>query len=166
MTRQELFDALAGKFKDFGLLNRRIKYSVFYAVKGKQTFLVGEEAKKWYNENVKVEKIKDTGEIRGTPAFAGSAKGRVRIINHPNEMVKMNKGDILVSHATNPNLLPAMNRAAAIVTDIGGLTCHAAIVSREFRIPCIVGTKVATQVLHDNDLVEVDAEKGIVRKKS
>ena len=76
----------------------------------------------------------------------------------------MNKGDVLVSHATNPNLLPAMGMAAAIVTDIGGLTCHAAIVSREFRIPCIVGTKIATQVLQDNDLVEVDAEKGVVKK--
>jgi phosphohistidine swiveling domain-containing protein len=165
MTRQELFDALAGKFNDFGALKKRIEYSVFFAINGRQTILVGEEARKWYKENVKTEKISGASEITGTPAFAGHAIGRVKVINHPNEMLKMQKGDILVSHATNPNLLPAMTKAAAIVTDVGGLTCHAAIVSREFRIPCVVGTKIATQVLKDGDLVEVDAESGIIRKK-
>ncbi len=164
MRRQELIDALQGKFKDFSVLKERIKYSVFFAVNGKRTFLVGEDARKWYKANVKVEAVSKAKELKGTPAFQGFVKGRVKVINHPNEIFKMNKGDVLVSHATNPNLLPAMDMAAAIVTDIGGLTCHAAIVAREFRIPCIVGTRIATQVLKDDDLVEVDAEKGIVKK--
>ena len=164
MQRQELVDALQGKFKDFAVLKERIKYSVFFAVNGKRTFLVGEDARKWYKANVKVEAVSNAKELKGTPAFSGFVKGRVKVINHPNEIFKMNKGDVLVSHATNPNLLPAMGMAAAIVTDIGGLTCHAAIVSREFRIPCIIGTRIATQVLKDDDLVSVDAEKGIVKK--
>jgi len=164
MQRQEVFYTLEGKFKDFELLKKRMKYSVFYALKGERTFLVGAEARKWYKENVKEEKIEELGELKGTSAFAGLVEGKVKVINHPNEMNKMEKRDILVSHSTNPNLLPAMVKAAAIVTDVGGITCHAAIVSREFKIPCVVGTKIATQGLKDNDLVEVDAEKGIVRK--
>ena len=79
-------------------------------------------------------------------------------------MKKMNQGDILVSAATNPNLMPAIRQAAAIITDEGGLTCHAAIVSRELEIPCLVGTKIATKVLKDGDKVEVDAERGVVKK--
>ena len=163
MQEQELVDAMNKKFKDFDMLNERIKYSVFFTVGGKRTFLVGDEAKKWYSDNVIVEEVFESNELKGASAFPGHVRGRVKIISHPNEIFKMNKGDILVSHATNPNLLPAMDIAAAIVTDIGGLTCHAAIVSREFRIPCVVGTKYATQVLQDNDLVEVDAEKGIIK---
>ncbi|MDP6671197.1 MAG: PEP-utilizing enzyme [archaeon] len=165
MTRQELLDALDGEFNDFELLNERFKYSVFYSVNGKRTFLVGSEARKWYKENVAEVKISETNELTGTPVFDGLVTGKVKVINHPNEIIKMEKGDILVSHATNPNLLPAMAKARAIVTDLGGLTCHAAIVSREFRIPCVIGTNIATQVLKDNDVVEVDAKNGIIKKK-
>ena len=79
------------------------------------------------------------------------------------ELSKMKKGDILVCPMTNPDYIPAVHLAGAIVTDEGGILCHAAIISREFQIPCIIGTKVATQVLHDGDLVEVDADHGVVR---
>ena len=65
---------------------------------------------------------------------------------------------------TDPRYVPAMKKAAAIVTDEGGITCHAAIVSRELKKPCIIGTKIATKVLKDGDEVEVDAEKGVVKK--
>jgi pyruvate,water dikinase len=65
---------------------------------------------------------------------------------------------------TTPDLMPAIEKAVAIVTDEGGMLCHAAIVSRELGIPCIIGTRNATSILRDGDLVEVDAEKGIVRK--
>jgi len=75
----------------------------------------------------------------------------------------MQKGDILISIATNPDLVPAMKIAGAIVTDVGGITCHAAIVSRELNIPCVVGTKIATKALHEGDLIDVDATHGIVR---
>lgn len=64
---------------------------------------------------------------------------------------------------TTPDFVPIMKRASAFVTDEGGITCHAAIVSREMKKPCIIGTKIATQVLKDGDLVEVDADKGVVK---
>lgn len=102
--------------------------------------------------------------LQGTCACPGKAKGKVKIINLPEEMAKMEKGDIMVSHTTFPALVPAMKKAAAIITEDGGITCHAAIVSREMQIPCLVGIKIALQVLKDGDKVEVDAEKGIVKK--
>lgn len=102
-------------------------------------------------------------EIRGVAASLGKARGRVRIIRNVQDSEKLIEGEILVIAMTRPEHTPAMKRAAAIVTDDGGIICHAAIVARELKKPCMVGTKVATQVLHDGDLVEVDADKGVVR---
>ena len=109
-------------------------------------------------------KVISAKEIKGTPAFAGKAQGTVRIINRASDLKKMKLGNILISTATSPDLLAAMKKASAIVTDEGGITCHAAIVSRELGIPCVIGTKIATKVLKDGDKVEVDAAKGIVKK--
>ena len=103
-------------------------------------------------------------ELHGQTASLGQAKGKVKIINSASDMKKMKTGDILVSIATNPDVVPAMKKAAAIVTEQGGVTSHAAIVSRELGTPCVIGTKIATKVLKDGDVVEVDADKGIVRK--
>lgn len=102
--------------------------------------------------------------FHGQTACPGKASGAVKIINTAKELLKMNKGDILVSQMTNPDIVPAMKKAAAIITDLGGITCHAAIVSRELKIPCIIGTKMATKVLRDGDKVFVDANQGEVRK--
>lgn len=106
--------------------------------------------------------------LKGETACRGHAIGRVAIIGGVRDMGKMQKGDILVAPLTVPQLLPVMKMAGAIVTDMGGITSHAAIVSREFNIPCIVGMGNATKKLHDGDLVEVDATVGKVRilKKS
>ena len=108
--------------------------------------------------------IGDVKEVRGTCAQPGFASGVARIVNKPEDVKKMMKGDVLVSIATTPDLVTAMRKASAIVTDIGGLTCHAAIVSRELGIPCVVGTRIATKVFRDGDRVEVDASNGVVRK--
>ncbi|MFA6099944.1 MAG: PEP-utilizing enzyme [Patescibacteria group bacterium] len=78
-------------------------------------------------------------------------------------MVNMTQGDVLVASMTRPEMLPAMKKASAIVTDEGGVTCHAAIVSRELNIPCVIGTKIATTMIKDGDRVEVNATQGIVR---
>ena len=78
-------------------------------------------------------------------------------------MQKMNEGDILVSVATTPSIVPAMKKAAAFITDEGSLTCHAAIVSREMNKPCVVGVKIATKVLKDGDRVTINAKKGIIK---
>ena len=102
-------------------------------------------------------------EMTGMPAARGKATGRVSLILGPKDFGKFRDREILVTHMTRPEFLPVIRKAAAIVTDEGGLTCHAAVVAREFGIPCIIGTKNATQVLKDGDLVEVDAERGIVK---
>ena len=101
--------------------------------------------------------------IEGQVANPGKARGIVKIIKSIEDIKKMNKGDILVSPMTEPKFVPAMEKAAAFVTDEGGILCHAAIVSREMGKPCIIGTKVATKALKDGDEVEVDANKGIVK---
>lgn len=101
--------------------------------------------------------------VKGSPACRGRATGRVKVVRKLSELDKVEKGDVLVARMTTPDYMLAIHKASAIVTDEGGVTCHAAIVSREFNLPCIVGTRNATQVLSDNDLVEVDANEGVVR---
>ena len=102
-------------------------------------------------------------EFRGTTAFAGRVQGTVRIVHSNSDLKKVKSGEILVTEMTNPDYVPAMKIAGAVITDEGGMTCHAAIASRELKVPCIVGTKIATQVLKDGDRVEVDATTGIIR---
>ncbi|MFA6184086.1 MAG: PEP/pyruvate-binding domain-containing protein [Parcubacteria group bacterium] len=102
-------------------------------------------------------------EIKGSIARVGKAKGKVRIIKLIKEAKDFQEGEILVASMTDPRYMSIMKKAGAFVTDEGGITCHAAIVARELKKPCIIGTKIATQVLHDGDLVEVDAERGVVK---
>ncbi|MEI7718509.1 MAG: PEP-utilizing enzyme [archaeon] len=102
--------------------------------------------------------------ITGKIASKGRVIGTAKIIFDEKDFYKINQGDILVSSMTRPEFVPIMNKASAIVTDEGGITCHAAIISREMRKPCIVGTENATRAITDGDLIEVDAEiNGIIR---
>lgn len=103
-------------------------------------------------------------EIRGLIAQSGKVRGKVTIIKTYHDLKKVQIGDILVANTTHPNYLPAMQKAVGFVTNEGGVISHAAIVAREMKKPCIVGTKIATKVLQNGDIVEIDAEKGIVRK--
>lgn len=105
----------------------------------------------------------DLNIIKGSPVFNGIVRGKVTILKNKSKISKFKEGRVLVSPMTTPAFLPAMKKSSAIITDEGGLTCHAAVVSREFQKPCIVGTRIATKVLKDGDLVEVDANKGIVK---
>jgi len=100
--------------------------------------------------------------ITGRTAYPGQAKGICRIIKDPDK-ASFNEGEILVTEMTRPKFVPLMKKAAAIITDAGGMLCHAAIVARELKIPCIVGTEVATARLKDGDMIEVDAKKGHVK---
>ena len=102
--------------------------------------------------------------VSGLGAAPGSASGSVRVIRELGEADGLEDGDILVTHMTAPDWVPLMRRAAAIVTDSGGMTCHAAIVSRELGIPAVVGTTEATKVLRDGEVVTVDATHGAVRE--
>lgn len=105
----------------------------------------------------------ETNEISGQIAMKGKVVGKVRLLKMKSEIPELQEGEILVTAMTTPDYLPAMNKAAAFITDEGGITCHAAIVAREIGKPCIIGTKIATSLLKTGDLVEVDADKGIVK---
>lgn len=100
--------------------------------------------------------------LKGLGASPGIAVGEVKIVGSEKDISKVKEGDVLVAVMTTPDMVPAMKKASAIVTDEGGMTCHAAIVSRELGVPAVVGTKKATKVLKDGMLVTVDGEKGIV----
>lgn len=145
-------------------LPKRRNYLAYIAIGKKPELLIGEKARAFVKQVYKDEKLSGINELQGQVACLGKAQGRVRIINVLADMKKMKNGDILVSIATTPDIVPAMKKAAAIVTEQGGITSHAAIVSRELKIPCVIGTKIATKIFKDGDLVEVDANRGIVRK--
>ncbi|MDX1886004.1 phosphoenolpyruvate synthase [Mycolicibacterium sp. 120270] len=99
---------------------------------------------------------------RGLAAAPGIASGKVRVLETPEEGDRLQEGEILVAQMTNPDWLPTIRRAAALVTDTGGMTCHAAIVARELGVPCIVGTRTGTRDLHDGTTVTVDGARGEV----
>ncbi len=143
-------------------IKARTKFCVYYAEKGIDKVFIGQKARQ-FTKTAK-RKVEDVVEINGQTGCIGKAKGAVKKIFRPSDMIKFRKGDILVSIATDPDIVPAMKKAAAIVTEQGGVTSHAAIVSRELGIPCVIGTKIATKVLKDGDIVEVDATRGVVKK--
>lgn len=106
---------------------------------------------------------KNVKEFDGISAYAGKISGQVAIINSGADVNFFPQGKILVANSTHPDYLPAMQKAIAFVTNEGGLLCHVAIISRELKKPCIVGTKIATKMLKDGDKIEVDANKGTVK---
>jgi len=167
----EMISAMTGKEFEYYLetgylpskeeLIERNKASAFLLLEGKTNIVTGEHINA-------VEKIltKDelSNELRGETAYKGFAKGVVKVIMSPALMKSFHKGQILVAGMTRPDYVPYMEKAAAFVTDGGGILCHAAIVAREMQKPCVVGTGIATKVLKDGDIVEVDANKGVIRK--
>ncbi|MFH1749518.1 MAG: phosphoenolpyruvate synthase [bacterium] len=100
--------------------------------------------------------------LKGAAASVGIGFGKVVVIHGADEIDKIKDGDVLVTEMTTPDFVPAMKRATAIVTDKGGRTCHAAIVSRELGIPCVVGTDTATKDLKNDQMISVDGAKGMV----
>ena len=163
LTIPEAIIALSNRKIDVELINKRIKYSVWVISGEKIQVFVNKKAEQYSKRIIEEEVREGINELKGTPACVGKVRGTAKIIISAEDMGKMKKGDILVSPATNPNLMSAIKKAGAIITDEGGITCHAAIISRELGIPCIIGTKIATKVLRDGQLVEVDANKGVVR---
>jgi len=121
-------------------------------------------------KEMKTDERKDTMEkdmlIKGIGVSPGQASGKVKIILNVKDISRFQPGEILVTEMTTPDWVPAMKIASAVVTNRGGKTCHAAIVSRELGVPCIVGTEKATSVLKDNEIVTVDGQKGMVYKGS
>lgn len=111
----------------------------------------------------KKEKLYKVEKFSGQIAYKGKVTGKVKLIFRRSDMAKFKNNEIIVSPMTEPGYLPIMKKADAFITDEGGLLCHAAIVARELKKPCIIGTKIATRVLRDGQLVEVDANRGIVK---
>lgn len=166
MLFDEVKSALIENKFDEDKIKKRIAYSWLAVYDGK-TFEVREDECKNLDDKLFLDKeYEGILEIKGQIAMKGTAEGIVKIVNNKDDLAKMEKGNILVSRLTNPNLLPAMKKASAIVTDMGGLSCHAAIVARELAIPCVVGTSIATKVLKDGDEVVIDANSGMVTIKN
>ena len=116
----------------------------------------------FYEKKEEEIEVKQPPLLKGLAASPGVGIGKVKIVLSIDELDKVKEGDVLVTKMTNPDFVPAMRRAVAIVTDEGGMTSHAAIVSRELGVPCIVGTGNATQVLKDGMIITVDGRKGLV----
>src|SRR3990167_4031790 len=162
---EELNELLTRKIKITSqYIQRKQKFCAAFAspeLVGTKQYYIGNEARDqrasvFKNSNQSL--IKSSYDIiKGTIASTGKATGPVKIIHNVNEVKKVKKGDILVAGMTSPKYMPAILNANAIITDDGGLTCHAAIIARELKKPCIIGTKIATHVLNDGDLVEVNA---------
>lgn len=165
-TPEELEGLILGKkIVTIDVLKSRRRQSVYVFMRDGKNFkelvLTGNNAAKIFN----LFKTKQAQFVRGFVASAPVSKltGRVQVVLNPHKE-KFTPGRILVTTMTRPDFVPLMRKAAAIITDEGGITSHAAIVSRELKIPCIIGTKDGTKVLKTGDLVEVDTSKGIVTK--
>ncbi|MBU0470548.1 MAG: phosphoenolpyruvate synthase [Nanoarchaeota archaeon] len=170
-TRQVIPDT---HIKELARLGKKIEehygkpQDIEWAIEKNDVFIVQSRAVTTFKKTVctgeRVYVEEDGGKIllKGETASPGSYSGMVKIVKDASELGKIQKGDVLVTTMTTPDMVPAMQRAGAIVTNEGGMTCHAAIVSREMGIPCIVGTENATEVLKDQEIVTVHATRGLV----
>lgn len=147
-------------------IRARRRLTCFVVYRGMRRLFTGETAKriKHMVDRQVSGHISGLSIINGTPASLGRATGTVLVARSSKEAGKLKRGDILVAPATSADFVPAMRKAGAIITELGGLTSHAAVVAREFKIPCLVGVALATRHLKTGDRVAVDAEKGIVKK--
>jgi len=145
------------------ILNQRKEISVQMVKNNKYLVFQDKEAKEIDDLIVSLEEKLNSKEVKGNSAYKGKAEGIVRVILYRRDLDKIKNGEILVTPMTEAFYTPYLKKVKGIVTNEGGITCHAAIISRELKIPCIIGTKMATKVLKDGDLVEVDANKGIVK---
>ena len=163
MTLDEFLELLKNdKTPDVDELNQRIKCFCVLASKDGIGHSSGQEAEKLLE--FAEDEVPELDHLEGTPIWQGKETGIVNIVHTMDDIGKMNEGDILVCPMTDPDYLPAIRKAKAIVTNQGGMLCHAAIVARELQIPCVVGTKFATKFLQDGDLVEVNANEGVIKK--
>lgn len=165
LTLDEIEKAIRSNVLDKKVIERRKNGCVVtLAKKGlAMRVLDGGIPQKYQDIVSEVEHREEEKAVRGKIAQPGFARGIVKIIRSYHDIKRVREGDILVANTTHPNYLPAMHKAAAFVTNEGGMISHAAIVARELKKPCIVGTGNATKILMEGDLVEVDADKGIVK---
>lgn len=166
LTPQEIEKLVLGKFlaSEWEIRKRNQRY-IYFRIKNKDVFLWEKHDYKKYKEifRFKVAEIDLKKGLTGSAVYPGKVRCRAKIVFTAKNIAKFKKGDILVSINASPRFITAIKKAAGIVADEGGVTCHAAIMASEMGKPCIIGTKIATKVLKNNQLVEVDADKGMVR---
>ncbi len=133
-----------------------------FAIERNRIYILQTRAITTLQKEIKQEELKGNLLLEGIPASPGTAFGAVKIIHNISELSKIEKDDILVTKMTTPSMVPTMDLCAAIITDEGGITAHASIISRELGIPCVVGTEKATSILKDNIMVTVDGTNGKV----
>lgn len=162
-----LFDELfKGSVLPKSELARRKKFFVELTTKDKTVIYTGQAARRILKKEgfKKIRVAKSLKMVKGISAQPGLVQGHVLIIKKLADFKKKYQGKIIVSPRTVPEYYPYFKQVKALITDFGGLNSHAAVVARELKIPCIVGAKVATLVFKNGDRVEVDANRGIVRK--
>lgn len=162
-TKNEILEALRDdkKLDKKIIKTRKTGFGIIY-LRREEKIIIGKSLTAF--ENLFEQKIENEKKlIKGTVGSTGYARGKTRVVFTHQDLKKFKEGEILVAPETTPDFVPIMKKAIAFVTDAGGLTSHAAIVAREMKKPCIIATKIATKVLKDGDLVEVDANKGVVK---
>jgi len=163
LTYSEISEALDGKALPLDISERKRGYVMF----------TNADATRIYSGTVvaeSVQKIRFMDEhgsqetLKGQQSYPGVVQGKVCVIHSKSDFNNMKQGMILVSHSTTPDYVPLIKMAIAIVTDEGGVLSHASVISRELHVPCVIGTKHATKVFKDGDMIEVDATNGSVRR--
>ena len=166
MQHEEMKDGLIkSKIVPVTELQRRHDLSVcLWDSNGNTSYVPEEQTKKFITSHIQENPELDKSvKLHGTCACVGKYTGAAKIVLSSTHITKVEKGDVLIAPMTSPDYVIGMKKAGAIVTDEGGITCHAAIVSRELRVPCVVGTGRATKVFKDGDLVEVNAHHASIK---
>ena len=174
-TQKELIGLFSGELLSAEKLSQRRKLYVLHKDSSSKMHLYEQsEAADFIANFLEKSEVFNDGEIRGTIAHSTGkkVKAKVRIVKRDyargeglrTEMAAMQQGEILVTQGTDPEMMPALQKASAVITDVGDMLSHAAITARELNIPCIIATGNASKILKTGDLVEVDAGKGVVRK--
>lgn len=145
-------------------LKKRNQCYLLITQKGEETLYQGDEAEKKYRALCPPETHAKNKTLRGTVAWHGNVTGKVCVVRSKKDFAKIKPDCILVAPQTTPEYAPFLHQVKAIVTDEGGRLCHAAIISREQKKPCLIGTQHATQQFKDGDVVDMDTKKGIVKK--
>jgi len=165
MTRQELVKGVKGQKVDWNRIKNRQKEALMITkngISGEYTFNRIKKVLDFELSHLEIDK--DIKTLKGSIACKGKVEGRVVIVFKSEDYKKIKTGNIVVTPMTKPEIVPYIKNVKGIITNDGGALSHASIISRELKIPCIVGTTYATDILKDGDLVEVDADNGIVRK--
>lgn len=165
LTPKEVDVSLRGeKFNYQSLIKSRVQKCTLLMVDGKIKIYTGREMEEMVLRELPVPALSRSKTLKGTSVFIGRVKGPVRVIRKIADLRELKQGEILVAQNTTPDYVMAINRAVGIVTEMGGVTCHAALIAREFQIPCLVGVENATGILKTGEQVIIDTKQGLLTR--